>query len=172
YPVSYIPDIVIARAESRLGETNYNLLTNNCEHFATWCKTGRNESKQLAEFGLGVGGVGGESAPSLIAEAAETGNPIAALESFEQAFRNIEVARSHLQPQYDQAMRDVNTWQRVAQLALKQNREDLARAALERKISFQKAANEFRSQLDQLATMQRSLEQNRRVIDRKLATSI
>jgi len=35
------PDEVIARAESLLGEKNYNLLLNNCEHFATLCKTSR-----------------------------------------------------------------------------------------------------------------------------------
>ena len=30
-----------------LGEQNYNLLFNNCEHFATWCKTGRHRSGQV-----------------------------------------------------------------------------------------------------------------------------
>ena len=32
---------------SRIGEQNYNLLFNNCEHFATWCKTGRHHSAQV-----------------------------------------------------------------------------------------------------------------------------
>lgn len=41
------PDAVIARAESRLGEKKYNLITDNCEHFASWCVTGRKESKQV-----------------------------------------------------------------------------------------------------------------------------
>lgn len=172
YPVCYIPDIVVTRAESRLGEQNYNLLTNNCEHFATWCKTGRSDCQQLADFGLGVGGVGGESAPPLITEAAETGDPIAAVQSFDQAVHNITYARNHLQPQYEQAMQEVQTWQRVARLALKQNREDLARAALKRKIRFQKAADDFQLQLNQLDTMQRSLDQNRSVIDLKLARSV
>jgi len=31
----------------RLGEQNYNLLFNNCEHFAHWCKTGRHRSAQV-----------------------------------------------------------------------------------------------------------------------------
>lgn len=26
---------------------NYNLVTNNCEHFAKWCKTGKHKSKQV-----------------------------------------------------------------------------------------------------------------------------
>lgn len=41
------PDAVVARAESRLGETGFNLGLNNCEHFATWCKTGTSNSKQV-----------------------------------------------------------------------------------------------------------------------------
>ena len=28
-------------------DRNYNLLFNNCEHFATWCKTGRHRSGQV-----------------------------------------------------------------------------------------------------------------------------
>jgi hypothetical protein len=30
-----------------LGERDYDLLHNNCEHFAVWCKTGRPESSQV-----------------------------------------------------------------------------------------------------------------------------
>jgi hypothetical protein len=40
-------DIVIQRAESRLNEDKYDLIFNNCEHFATWCKTGKHESEQV-----------------------------------------------------------------------------------------------------------------------------
>ena len=47
---------VIARAESRLGEGAYDLLFNNCEHFATWCREGRSRSPQadrlLSPFGF------------------------------------------------------------------------------------------------------------------------
>jgi hypothetical protein len=42
--------ITLRRAMSRLGEQNYNLLFNNCEHFATWCKTGRHRSVQVDTF--------------------------------------------------------------------------------------------------------------------------
>ena len=35
---------------SRLGEQSYNLLFNNCEHFATWCKTGLHRSAQMENF--------------------------------------------------------------------------------------------------------------------------
>jgi len=29
------------------GEKGYNLITNNCEHFARWCVTGENVSYQI-----------------------------------------------------------------------------------------------------------------------------
>ena len=41
------PGVTLRRAMSRIGEQNYNLLFNNCEHFATWCKTGRHQSSQV-----------------------------------------------------------------------------------------------------------------------------
>lgn len=40
-------DTVISRAESRLGEANFDLYFNNCEHFASWCKTGISNSHQV-----------------------------------------------------------------------------------------------------------------------------
>ena len=39
--------VTLRRAMGRLGEQNYNLLFNNCEHFATWSKTGRHRSEQV-----------------------------------------------------------------------------------------------------------------------------
>ena len=41
------PETVISRAESKLGERKYNAFTNNCEHFALWCKTGVSSSEQI-----------------------------------------------------------------------------------------------------------------------------
>ena len=53
-PVSVVPHtecspqgVTLRRAMSRIGEQNYNLLFNNCEHFANWCKTGRHHSAQV-----------------------------------------------------------------------------------------------------------------------------
>lgn len=46
----YSPEETVARAESRLGERHYNIATNNCEHFAIWCKTGISESTQIEDF--------------------------------------------------------------------------------------------------------------------------
>lgn len=43
----YSPRETVERALSRVGENKYNLLINNCEHFAIWCKTGVSESYQV-----------------------------------------------------------------------------------------------------------------------------
>lgn len=43
----YSPEETVKRAYSRLGETSYNMIQNNCEHFAIWCKTGIAESYQV-----------------------------------------------------------------------------------------------------------------------------
>jgi hypothetical protein len=39
-PSSYSAQEIVKRAESRLGESNYNLVFNNCEHFVRWCRNG------------------------------------------------------------------------------------------------------------------------------------
>jgi Lecithin retinol acyltransferase len=38
---------VVRRARSRIGEDNYRLLTNNCEHFCEWCLHGEHRSYQV-----------------------------------------------------------------------------------------------------------------------------
>ena len=44
---SFSPDEIIERALSRIGEKNYSLRDNNCEHFVNWCRTGQSESRQV-----------------------------------------------------------------------------------------------------------------------------
>jgi len=43
----FSPEETVCRALSRIGEKKYNLLFNNCEHFAFWCKTGITKSRQV-----------------------------------------------------------------------------------------------------------------------------
>jgi hypothetical protein len=64
----------MARANSKVGETGYHLVFNNCEHFARWCVTGRGVSEQ-------VRGVGSLTAQGAVAgtTAAATGGVVAAL---------------------------------------------------------------------------------------------
>lgn len=44
------PDEIIERALSKLGAIPYNVLWNNCEHFAAWCRNGENWSQQAETF--------------------------------------------------------------------------------------------------------------------------
>jgi Lecithin retinol acyltransferase len=43
---TYSPQEIVDRARSRVGERNYRLLTNNCEHFCNWCVSGYSRSAQ------------------------------------------------------------------------------------------------------------------------------
>ncbi|MDM1022292.1 lecithin retinol acyltransferase family protein [Acinetobacter sp. VNK23] len=45
--VLYTNQQVVERAYRCLGEDNYNLIFNNCEHFACWCVTGEKRSEQV-----------------------------------------------------------------------------------------------------------------------------
>jgi hypothetical protein len=38
---------LLVRARSRLGESEYHPLNNNCEHFVNWCQTGDDRSRQV-----------------------------------------------------------------------------------------------------------------------------
>jgi len=157
---SYVPDVVVARAESRLGEQQYNLLSNNCEHFATWCKTGRNESLQLADYGLDVNRISPFASQQLALEATQESDPVKAMASYNQAMGNLAVTQNQLQAQYNQAQDQVLTWHRVADLAMKQGREDLARSALERKVKFKRQATKLQEQIAQLIATQETLKRN------------
>jgi hypothetical protein len=55
-------DVVIDRAKGRLGEAKYDVIFNNCEHFATWCKTGLHDSEQVKNAGAVASGASASSA--------------------------------------------------------------------------------------------------------------
>lgn len=171
YSISFIPDVVVERAESRLGEQQYNLLSNNCEHFATWCKTGKNESGQLASYGLDVGLTALGGSRRLIQEATQAGNPVEAMHLFDQALTNVAIAKAQLQTQYTQAQKDTHTWHQVAQLALKQSKEAVARAALERKVGYKRQAEDYATKLQQLAETAENLERNAAGLHQTIARS-
>jgi hypothetical protein len=44
---TYSPHEIVGRARSRVGEHDYRLLTNNCEHFCNWCVIGLSHSAQI-----------------------------------------------------------------------------------------------------------------------------
>ena len=149
----YISDAVVERAESRLGERDYNLLFNNCEHFTSWCKTGISDSKQVRNYLPAVstldisklyepvrqalGGKDGSKSDRLTAE----------------ALLDIKSVWNQIQPQYEQSVAEVQTWSRVAKEALQQDREDLARAAIAKKLRYEKQARKLETELKELAEM-------------------
>lgn len=45
----YSREEIAWRARSRIGENNYRLLTNNCEHFCNWCVSGISRSAQVQQ---------------------------------------------------------------------------------------------------------------------------
>jgi Lecithin retinol acyltransferase len=160
YTTSYVPDVVIERAESRLGERQYNLLTNNCEHFATWCKIGQSDCVQLA--GLDVDLL--KQFNQRFVEDAAQGNPVAAMEQFNLAQGNLATAATEIQTQLAQAQTEMNTWQRAAQLALKQGKESLARAALERRYPFKRKVEDLQQQMAELVELQQTIERDRQAL--------
>ncbi len=47
---AFVPQEVIRRARSRVGENRYRILRNNCEHFCEWCLRGESRSYQVERF--------------------------------------------------------------------------------------------------------------------------
>lgn len=64
----------IRRAQSRLGESQYCTLANNCEHFVEWCINGNHRSEQV-NFGshAAAGGIAAAGTAGGIAAVAATG---------------------------------------------------------------------------------------------------
>ncbi len=160
YPTSFTPEVVLRRATSRLGEQEYNLLFNNCEHFATWCKTGVSESKQVRELLPVLSTMNPDELAAPIREALGGATTVNSQKLLNQAIAQIEVTWNSIQPDYKRNLKEAEDWQKVARQALQKNREDLARAALKKKLSYQKQADDQKYQLAQLATMTQTLLQN------------
>ena len=70
------PEPVVSRAKSKLGERKYHPVTNNCEHFALWSKTGISSSEQVNNvkdaFETGVKDVK-DTLPGALSAVANTG---------------------------------------------------------------------------------------------------
>jgi hypothetical protein len=46
----FVPQEVLRRARSRVGENRYRVFRNNCEHFCEWCLRGESRSYQVERF--------------------------------------------------------------------------------------------------------------------------
>ena len=84
--------VTLRRAIGRLGEQNYNLLFNNCEHFAHWCKTGRHRSGQVEDW-LHTGSVGALAFGQFLPAAALTGARILLRQGLNLEPRQLEQGR-------------------------------------------------------------------------------
>lgn len=160
YPTTFIPDVVVDRAFSRLGENRYNLLFNNCEHFATWCKTGVSHSQQIKDFIPWI--VSGDPAQleTPVDRALQGTDLQQAKAALDRALGQIKVVWDDVQPRYKRAVTEAQAWEKVAQKALASQREDLARAALLRKVNYRKEAEKLEQELQKLATMTETLLRN------------
>jgi hypothetical protein len=160
YAASFIPDVVIERAESRLGEKRYSLLTNNCEHFATWCKVGKSESRQIIDYGLPSDTLKRLASSRLIESAAKATDPVETLSLFDHALQNTAIAQIQLEAQHYQATTEMDTWHRVAQLALKQGKETATRAALRRKVEQKRRVEALEENMAQMGAIAQDLQKN------------
>lgn len=162
YRMCYISEDVVRRAESRLGEKfAYNLLFNNCEHFATWCKTGIYHSQQVQDFLPLLDRLQIESLSNPLKQALKQGPHEQSSQLVNQALSEIKGVWDDVQPRYKRTVQEIETWQRVAEAALKRDREDLARAALQRKQGYQRQAAKDKHTLDQLANLTTDLLRDR-----------
>ncbi|MEA5508247.1 lecithin retinol acyltransferase family protein [Crocosphaera sp. UHCC 0190] len=155
YPDSFcfIADVVVSRAKSRLGEKKYNLLFNNCEHFATWCKTGMSYSKQIESFIPALKKIKVSNLYDPLKNALQDTDSQTAQALLNSALGDLKTVWDDIQPKYKQAIKEQETWQKVAQEAVRRNRDDLARAALQKKLNYQQQANQLKEQLEQLAIL-------------------
>lgn len=162
YPLAFVPDVVVRRAESRLGEeANYNLLFNNCEHFATWCKVGRAYSLQVRDFIPILSRLKIENLAQPLQEALGETQRTDQEQLVNEALSDIKKVWDKTQPRYNQMLGEMKVWQAVAYKALEQGKEEVAKAALKRKLNYQKQAEKEEKQLEQLAKMTETLLQSR-----------
>lgn len=149
----FIPDVVIGRAANRLGEKKYNFLFNNCEHFATWCKTGISYSVQIENFIPFIKKINVDQLYKPLKQAFKEADSKNTQQLLQEALEKIRIVWDKIQPQYKEMIAERDSWNKVAKEALKRNRDDLARAALEKKLTYQQKIDGLKKQLDQLAMM-------------------
>ena len=155
----YLPDVVLSRAESRLGEAKYSLFFNNCEHFATWCKTGISDSKQIREYFSVMGKFNQTKFADLLKQSFKKSHRPNIEQLTQETLDDIKIVWEQVQPEYQQTLTEIAAWEKVAKQALQNNREDLTRAALAKKRNYQRKAWDLESQLNELATMTENLFQ-------------
>jgi hypothetical protein len=175
YAVADSPDVVVKRALSRLNERDYNIVFNNCEHFVTWCKTGRQQSDQV-HAALAAGAVGSVllgplAVPALagvaglyglqrlLEQARAAEDPLTARQHLASAIALLKNAADSLQADYRFNQQESDRWLKAARLALGRNREDLARAALEKRYPLKQKLQTLSQQLTEVQSLRQQIEQ-------------
>ncbi|MGL5940450.1 MAG: lecithin retinol acyltransferase family protein [Waterburya sp.] len=155
----YIADVVVERAKSRLGEQEYNLLFNNCEHFTNWCKTGISESQQVRNFVPIITTLDPAKLYEPIKQSLQAKDSRTSQQLLAEALADIKSVWEQVQPEYQTAIAEATVWEKVAKQALSKEREDLARAAIAKKLNYQKRARELEIELSDLAEMTENIVQ-------------
>jgi hypothetical protein len=119
-----------------------------------------------------VVGLGAYGLNRLLDEAKTTDNPEKVLESLKQIklsihqeIASLTTSKELIQQQHSWTQHEVSSWHQVAEAAMKQGREDLARKALERKLSHQQKATTLKTQLEQVTARIEALRGDLRVIN-------
>lgn len=173
------PQQVLQRAISRLGERDYHLVFNNCEHFATWCKTGQHQSQQVQRAmttslvggilgGMALGGVfaipaiavaGAYGLHRSFEQANEAKDPVQALQHLRSALAQLDAVEQELAPQLKAALWEAYRWDCAARLALQRGREDVAKAALAKKSPYKQTSLKLYGQLQEVRAVADRLRQ-------------
>lgn len=173
YSDSDSPDVVIERATSRLGERDYHIVFNNCEHFAAWCKTGKHRSHQVENIaaataigGVLLGGVfvapaiaaaGIYGASKYLEQAKATTDPAMIRSSLESAMAQLAQSRQEEAAAVEQIQQEMESWVKTAKEAISRDREDLARAALERKYPLTQQLEQRQKQLEEITNLENQI---------------
>ena len=64
---------VALRAEQHVGREGYSPVTDNCEHFTTWCATGRCESRQIDIIAARLGRIAGKASAAITSRTVRRG---------------------------------------------------------------------------------------------------
>jgi hypothetical protein len=153
-----------------LGEQNYNLLFNNCEHFAHWCKTGRHRSNQVEDW-LHTGSLGALAFGQFI--------PAAVLTGARMLLRHgITLEPGHLEKGRELALKSLEQLDGLRQGLQARLEEELAKAELrwgtseqpsDQFVRLRLAAQKLADQLSEVEEMEARIE---RLLARKESLKI
>jgi len=123
-----------------------------------------------------VVGLGAYGLNRLLEQAKTTDNPEKVFASFvpiklsiQQEIANLTTSKKLLQQQLELAQHEVSLWHKVAVVAMKQGRVDLARKALERKLEHQENATSLKTQLEQVTARIEALKSDLLVMEMTIA---